>query len=202
MWPFNKTVSYRELNHCYHLLLHMYLAHLGLNIILEWLFRNISRLHYCGLFCKTDIGNDLGPVRSSWSRYTYRAHWNYLVQLLVAQLLVVHLSQVFHLKQYQVLAGQNQVSQKMVVVYWRSLDGYHETLEVVRNFDCSSLNIESMWVDKALYVQPVWMLYVNNEFECFIRGSKHEKTVWNTSAKRECFIVFECLVPRWNELFT
>jgi hypothetical protein len=38
-------------------------------------------------------------------------------------------------------------------------------------------------------------LYVNNEFECFIRGSKHEKTVWNTSAKRECFIVFECLVP-------
>ena len=31
------------------------------------------------------------------------------------------------------------------------------------------------------------MLYVNNEFECFIRGSKHEKTV--------CFIVFECLVP-------
>jgi hypothetical protein len=40
-----------------------------------------------------------------------------------------------------------------------------------------------------------YMLYVNNEFECFIRGSKHEKTVWNTSAKRECFIVFECLVP-------
>ena len=33
----------------------------------------------------------------------------------------------------------------------------------------------------------IFMLYVNNEFECFIRGSKHEKTV--------CFIVFECLVP-------
>ena len=29
------------------------------------------------------------------------------------------------------------------------------------------------------------MLYVNNGFECFM----------NTSAKRECFIVFECLVP-------
>jgi hypothetical protein len=43
----------------------------------------------------------------------------------------------------------------------------------------------------------ILMLYVNNEFECFIRGSKHEKTVWNTSAKRECFIVFECLVPWW-----
>ena len=27
------------------------------------------------------------------------------------------------------------------------------------------------------------MLYVNNEFECFIRGSKHEKTVY-------CFQVF------------
>ena len=27
------------------------------------------------------------------------------------------------------------------------------------------------------YIFTTFMLYVNNEFECFIRGSKHEKTV-------------------------
>ena len=30
---------------------------------------------------------------------------------------------------------------------------------------------------KMVMIMVVVMLYVNNEFECFIRGSKHEKTV-------------------------
>ena len=30
---------------------------------------------------------------------------------------------------------------------------------------------------KVTVIFLVFMLYVNNEFECFIRGSKHEKTV-------------------------
>jgi hypothetical protein len=38
------------------------------------------------------------------------------------------------------------------------------------------------------------MLYVNNEFECFIRGSKHEKTVYMKHEREArvfyCFRVF------------
>ena len=42
---------------------------------------------------------------------------------------------------------------------------YEATHVFLYKFTCFALN------------SGCWMLYVNNEFECFIRGSKHEKTV-------------------------
>ena len=66
--------------------------------------------------------------------------------------------------------------------------------EAILLLHCNYVCNQDLRIIPTEWIQ-MFSLYVNNEFECFIRGSKHEKTVWNTSAKRECFIVFECLVP-------
>jgi hypothetical protein len=47
--------------------------------------------------------------------------------------------------------------------------------------DCEETGWHKGWylavVKDVIDKEEALMLYVNNEFECFIRGSKHEKTV-------------------------